>query len=134
MLLLSKVKEALEASERKAAELGVAVTTVVVDDHGVVIAVSRMDHAIHISPVFAESKAFTSAVLGSPTDGLAQYAGEGKPYFGFNTLNGGKMTVIAGGFPIKINNKVVGGIGVGGSMDVNQDVECAQAAVSILES
>lgn len=134
MLSLSKVKQALEASEEKAAELKTAVTTVIVDDHGVVIASSRMDGAIHISPTFAQAKAFTSANLGVPTEGLAQYAIEGKPYFGFNMLSGGEMTAIAGGFPVKVDGKVVGAVGVGGSMDVSQDAQCAQAAVAVLES
>ena len=106
----------------------------IVDDHGVVLASSRMDGAINLSPVFATAKAFTSATLGSPTEGLGQYAGEGKPYFGFNTLNAGQMTAIAGGIPVKEGTKVVGGVGVGGSMDVSQDAQCAQAAVAVLEA
>ena|SRR5712672_3072980 len=118
---------------KKAKELGVAVTTVIVDDHGSMIAVSRMDGAIPISPRFALSKAFTSANLGSPTESLAQYAGEGKPYFEFNTLFGGELTAIAGGEPVLLHGKVVGGIGVGGSMDVNQDAQCAKAAKNVLE-
>jgi uncharacterized protein GlcG (DUF336 family) len=133
MITLEKARQALEASEQKAAELGIAVTTFIVDDHGVVLAVSRMDGAIHVSPTFAYAKAFTSANLGAPTEGLGQYAGEGKPYFGFNMLNAGQMTAIAGGFPVKVNGKVVGGVGVGGSMDVSQDAQCAQAAVAVLE-
>jgi len=113
--------------------LGVAVTTVVVDEHGSIIAVSRMDGAIPISPRFAYAKAFTSANLGAASADLAQYAGEGKPYFGFHALFGGEMTAIAGGVPVKMHGKVVGGVGVGGSMDVSQDAQCAMAAKKVLE-
>ncbi len=134
MISLSKAKKALEASEEKAKELGTMITTVIVDDHGSIIAVSRMDGAISISPRFAHSKAYTAANLGAPTDMLAKYEGEGKPYFGFNTLFGGELTGIAGGVPVMMGDKLVGAVGVGGSMDVSQDAKCALEAKKVLES
>ena len=97
------------------------------------IAVGRMDGAITISPEFAFAKAYTSATIGLPTGDIANYSGEGKPYFGTTSAFGGKLMVIAGGIPVKIGEKLVGGIGVGGSLDVSQDVACAQAAVATLE-
>ncbi|MCL5970222.1 MAG: heme-binding protein [Patescibacteria group bacterium] len=133
LITLDKAKKALEASEKKAKELGVAVSTVIVDVNGSIIASSRIDGAIPISPKFAYSKAFTSASLGMPSGGIAEYATEGKPYFGVNTVFGGELTPIAGGVPVKIANKLVGGVGVGGSMDVSQDQACAQEAVKVLE-
>ena len=132
MITLDKAKKALEASEKKAKELGIAVTTVIVDEHGSIIAASRMDGAIPISPRFAYCKAFTSSNLGMPNEGLGQYAAEGKPYFGINTIFGGELTPMAGGLPVKMGNKLVGGVGVGGSMDTHQDVLCAQEAVKAL--
>lgn len=132
LITLDKAKKALEASEQKAKELGTAVTTVIVDEHGAIIAASRMDGAIPISPKFAYCKAFTSANLGMPSEGIGAYAVEGKPYFGINTIFGGEITPIAGGIPIKMTDKLVGGVGVGGSMDVSQDSQCAQAAAKVL--
>lgn len=132
-MTLNQAKQALEASEQKAEELGVKVTTVIVDDHGSIVASCRMDGALHISPKFAYAKAFTSANLGAPTEALAGYDVEGKPYYGLTSLFGGELTTIAGGVPITVNGKVVGAVGVGGSMDVSQDAQCAQAAAKVFE-
>jgi len=132
MITLENAKKALEASEKKALELKIKVTTTVVDEHGSIIAMSRMDDALVVSPDFSLSKAYTAVVLKMPTDTIAPYAVEGKPYYGFNTLLSGKMTSIAGGLPVIHNGKVIGGIGVGGSADTAQDVICAQEALKIL--
>lgn len=134
MITLEKAKSALEAAEKKAKELGVAVTTVIVDEHGSIIASSKMDNAIPISPKFAYAKAYTSASLGIENQKLEAYEEQGKPYFGLNAIFGGELTSIAGGVPVMLHGKLVGGIGVGGSMDVNQDAMCAMEAKKVLES
>lgn len=128
----SKTKKAIEASEAKAKELGIAVSTAIVDEYGVLVAFSRMKEAIKISPKFALAKAYTSGTIGMATADMAPYAESGKPYYGLDALFGGELTTIAGGLPIKTENKLVGGIGVGGSSDVNQDLECAKSALAEL--
>jgi len=133
MITLEKAKKALEASEKKALELGIKVSTVIVDEHGSIIAMSRMDGAFVISPDFAKAKAFTAATLKMPTGGLLEYEAENKPYFGLNTLFGGKLTGIAGGVPAKKAGAIIGAAGVGGSADPSQDALCAQEAVVVLE-
>ncbi|SRR5258708_677375 len=134
MITLAKAKEALEASESKAKELGITVSTAIVDEHGVLLAFSRMDGALNISPRFSQAKAHTAAALGMASADVAEYAEEGKPFMGVNTFFAGDWMVIAGGLPVKSNGKVTGAVGVGGSMDVKQDVECAQEAIKILQS
>lgn len=133
MIKLEKAKEALVAAENKAKELGISISTTIVDEHGVQIAASKMEDAFYISPKFSFEKAFTSANLKMPTGDLLAYTAENKPYFGLNTLFGGQLTAIAGGLPVKIGEKVAGAVGVGGSPDTAQDVECAKEAVRILE-
>ncbi|MDO8564173.1 MAG: heme-binding protein [Nanoarchaeota archaeon] len=129
----SKTKEALEKAEAKAKELGQNVSIAIVDDYGDLVAFSRMEGAIKISPRFAITKAFTAGTLGMATADLGPYALEGKPYYGINTILSGELTTIAGGIPIKKGDKLVGGVGVGGSYDVKQDAEIAKIAVEILE-
>lgn len=128
----AKIKKAIEASEAKAKQLGIAVSTAIVDQYGDLVAFSRMEGAIKISPKFAIAKAYTAGTIGMATADMAGFAGEGKPYQGMTDLFGGELTVIAGGLPIKDGEKLVGGVGVGGSADVSQDVECAKAALAAL--
>lgn len=130
----SKIKKAIDAAEAKASELGIAVSTAIVDEYGDLVAFSRMEGAIKISPKFAITKAYTAGTIGMATSDMAKYTEEGKPYYGLNTLFGGELTTIAGGVPVLINQKLAGGIGVGGSADVNQDAECAKIALEILTS
>lgn len=130
----SKTKDALVAAENKAKELGIDVSIAVVDEYGCLIGFSRMEKAIKISPKFAIAKAYTSGTIGLSTGDMEAYAAEGKPYYGITSIFGGELTTIAGGLPVMLNNKLAGGIGVGGSTDVNQDVECAKSALAALTS
>ncbi len=133
MLMSEEAKKMILAVEKKANELGVAISVAVVDEHGTLMTFLRMDRAITISPRFSKAKAFTSGTLGMPTGDMAGFSGEGKPYFGIQSLYGGRLTTIAGGLPILKEGKLVGGIGVGGSSDVSQDVECAKAGLAAIE-
>lgn len=132
MMTLETALKAVNAAKAKADELGVKVTIVVVDSSGEIVVLHRMDGALTVSPTFATAKAFTSGTIGLPTAGMAEYAEPGKPYYGVNSLCGGKMTTIAGGQALKMGEQLIGGIGVGGSYDTTQDDEIAKAGMNAL--
>lgn len=125
----TQAQKAIENAIKKAENLGIRVSVAVVDQYGDLIAFARMKGALKISPEFAISKAYSSGTLGFATADMAPFAQEGKPYFGLTSIFGGRITTIAGGLPIMKNGELIGGIGVGGSHDVAQDVECAKAAL-----
>ncbi|MBI1862807.1 heme-binding protein [Candidatus Microgenomates bacterium] len=129
MRLYEKAQGAINNAVSKASELGIKITVTIVDDHGTTVATRRMEGAISASPRFAHAKAYTSAVIGLPTAGMAQYSTPGKPLYGIESSLGGDLMTIAGGQPIKDGDIVIGAVGVGGSYDVTQDDACAQAAV-----
>lgn len=128
-----KAQQAVDEAIKKAEELGVKISVAVVDQYGDLVAFGRMKGALKISPKFAIAKAVTSGTLGMGTADIAGFAVEGKPYYGLNSLFGGELTTIAGGVPIKSGAELIGGVGVGGSTDVSQDLEAAQAALKAFE-
>ena len=124
---------AIKASESKAEEIGIAITTVIADNHGTVIAMSRMDEAFVISPDFAFQKAYTSATLGLSTEDMSKYSLPGKPYYGILNVSPGKISIIGGGLPVLAGKKILGGVGVGGASDTSNDVLCAREAVKAIQ-
>lgn len=127
-----KMQQAIDAGQKKATEMGFGVSIAIVDEYGDLLSFSRMPGALKISPKFAITKAYTAGTCGLATEDIAKYAGEGKPYYGVESLFGGELTTIAGGVPIMKSDKIIGGVGVGGSHDVSQDAEIAKIVVEAL--
>lgn len=133
MITLDKAVKAIEVAIKKAESMGEKVTVCVVDNYGVLIAAQKMDGALVVSPKFAQAKAYTAGVIQLATADIAKYSVPGMPFYGTTSAFEGEMMVIAGGIPVKGDKGVVGAVGVGGSHDVNKDVEIAKVAVDALE-
>ncbi|MFZ4411276.1 MAG: GlcG/HbpS family heme-binding protein, partial [Paracraurococcus sp.] len=106
---------------------GHRVVAVVVDRYGHVLTVMRDEaarpHAIEI----ATRKAYTSAMLGYETAKLAANIANGTTPASITQTSG--FTGLIGGMPIKLENEVVGGIGVSGAPGGQLDEACAVAAM-----
>ena len=134
-MLTNKIaKVAIEDAQKEAEGLGIKISIAVVDEHGIIVNLAKMDGAFVVSPEFAYQKAYTSATLGLPTADIAKYSIPGSPYYNIVNILPGKLTTIEGGLPVIIDGNVVGGVGVGGSSDVTQDTLCAKKAVEILKA
>src|SRR5689334_2643523 len=116
---------------RKARELGVTENVAVLDDGGNLKAFSRMDGAPILSIEMAQNKAYTALFGVSTQDFFNFIQGDPSLLAGIPTLS--RVAAWGGGFPIKVNGEVVGAIGVSGAPTVQNDVDCAQAALALLK-
>ena len=121
----------IAAAEAKAADMGKAFVIAIVDDGGVLKAYSRMDGAPLLSGQIAQDKAYTAAGFGLPTDGWHDFIKDDPPLAAGATTGIDRLVVFGGGFPITVDDQVVGGIGVSGA-HWSEDMEVAQAGVEAL--
>ena len=114
----------------KARKIGVTENVAILDDGGNLKAFSRMDGAPLLSIEIAQNKAYT-ALFGVPTQDFFNFI-QGDPSLlaGIPTLP--RVAAYGGGFPIKVDGEIVGAIGVSGAPAVQNDVDCATAALALL--
>ena len=118
----------VRVAHAEAATLDIAVTAVVVDQSGRVIALGRMDRARPITVDIASNKAYTAASFQQPTRELAGVAGQ----TWFQSLvvsSNGRIMPGAGALPIVEGGSVVGAIAVAGGTE-EQDQRCAEIALA----
>ena len=125
--------EALQTIERahaKAGDLGINVTVAVVDEGGLLVALSRMDGAPPLSPQIAEAKAVGAVMLHRDGAGLAELAKDRPGFFAVaDRLVRVPIVPGLGSLLVRRDGRVIGAIGVSGGKP-EQDLECAQAGLS----
>jgi uncharacterized protein GlcG (DUF336 family) len=123
--------QAILAAERKALEIGTPMVIAIVDESGVLKAFSRMDGAALLSVQIAQDKAYTAAGFGLSTDEWHDFIKNDPPLAAGATAGIDRLVVFGGGYPLKIGDQVVGGIGVSGG-HYSQDMDVARAGVATL--
>ena len=110
----------------KARTIGVSENVAVLDDGGNLKAFRRMDGAPILSIEIAQNKAYT-ALFGVPTQDFFDFIQRDPSLLaGIPTL--ARVAAYGGGFPIKL----VGAIGVSGAPTVQNDIDCARAALALV--
>jgi uncharacterized protein GlcG (DUF336 family) len=118
------------AAVAKASELGVSENVAILDDGGNLKAFTRMDGAPILPIEIALNKAYT-ALLGVSTQEFFEFIrGDPSLLAGIPTLD--RVAAWGGGFPIKVDGEIVGAIGVSGAPAVQNDVDCARAALALV--
>lgn len=114
-----------------ARELGKPVAVAVAGPEGELIAFLRMDGANAASGKIAQNKAYTSGRDGKVTREMGQYMREkNTPPAFWGDL---RITGFGGGVPILENQRVIGGIGVSG-LSQEEDERIARAAITAVYS
>ena len=123
-----KAIQMVRTAHSQAAGMDVAVTAVVVDEGGRLLALGRMDRARPITVDMATNKAYTAASFQQPTAQLSDVAGQ----TWFRSLvvsSNGRITAGGGALPIVEGGHVVGAVAVAGGTD-EQDQRCCEAALA----
>ncbi|HEY9496757.1 MAG TPA: heme-binding protein [Intrasporangium sp.] len=126
-------RAAVDAALERAAEIGVAVNVAVTDPSGALIAFARMDGAPLLSSGIAQDKAWTVSAF----NGIATHE-----FFGLieneaalreGIVHRDRLVVFGGGVPIRLDDILVGAVGVSGGT-AEQDREIAEAGAAALGS
>jgi uncharacterized protein GlcG (DUF336 family) len=96
----------------------------------VIEAFSRIDGAPIPSIEMAQNKAYTDLFGVSTQDFFNFIKGDPSLFAGIPTLS--RVAVSGGGFPIKVKGEIVGAIGLSGAPTVQNDVDCARAALALV--
>ena len=123
-------KKMIAAAEAKAEEMKRPMVIAVCDESGNLKAFSRMDGAPMLSLQLAQDKAWTSVSFGVSTDKWFEFIKDDPPLL-HGIVNHPRLIVFGGGFPIRIDKQLVGGIGVSGG-HYKEDMEVAQAGLKAL--
>lgn len=120
----------IEAAEVKAQAIGVPMVIAVCDEAGVLKAFSRMDGAALLSVDTASDKAYTAVSFGIATHEWFDFIKDDPPLL-HGIVKTPRLVVFGGGYPIKVDGAIVGGVGVSGG-HYHQDMQVAEAALAAL--
>lgn len=123
----------IDAAVKKAKEINKPMVIAILDESGHLKAFQRMDGAALISIEVAQNKAYSALAnaWGHATHEIYDHI-KNNPATLVGIPHIPRYTVFGGGFPIKVNGSIVGGIGISGG-NVEQDIAVATAALAVLE-
>jgi len=122
----------LDAARKKAGQMNLPICIAVVDEGGHLLVFARIDDAKPSSVRVSLTKAVAAATRRTPTgpmpsaDNVSVLLSLGLPL-----ASDGSLTCIRGGLPIEWQSSVIGGIGVSGGTEA-QDEEVARAGLAAL--
>lgn len=122
----------IAAAEAKAEEKGVPSVIAICDPGGNLKSFSRMDGAPLMAVKVAQDKAFTAVGFGLATSDWHDFIKDDPSLLVGAPAGVDRLIVFGGGFPILVDDVVVGAIGVSGGLP-SDDMEAARAGLAALE-
>jgi uncharacterized protein GlcG (DUF336 family) len=129
-ITLEAAQRLIGAAEAKAREMGKPMCIAICDSDGTLKAFSRMDGAALLSVQIAQDKAYTAISFGMATHEWHEFV-ENDPPLLHGIIKTDRLIVFGGGFPIKTEAGIIGGIGVSGG-HWTDDMQVAQAGLDAL--
>jgi len=128
-LTAEECRKLIDAAQGRAAQIGIRITVAVVDEGGLLQALSRMDGAPPLSAQIAEGKASGAALWHRDGGSLAQVAQE-RPAFFAAVGRMSRVPIVPGLGSALVRRKdaVLGAVGVSGGKP-EQDLDCAEAGL-----
>jgi glc operon protein GlcG len=130
IVTLEQARKAVASARAEAEKNKWNVAIAVVDTHGFLVALEKIDDTQTASIQIAIDKAMSSAMYRRPTKAFADALASGPG--GVRVLNLRGASAIEGGLPIVVGGKVVGAIGVSG-VTAEQDGMVAKAGADALK-
>lgn len=128
---LDIAKKMIEKIEEESLKVGLASVIAICGPDGNPIAVHVMDGALLASYDIAIKKAYTSVAVKMSTKELGKLAMPGQIFYGIDRADNGRMIIFGGGVPLKLDDKIIGGLGVSGGTS-DQDTYLANFGLKIL--
>lgn len=129
---LSLAQKMLEAGLIKGDELGMPFSIAIVDRVGNIKAFAAMDGAPVLSLEIAQNKAFSAATYNRATHEWYDRLKDDPPLL-HGIVHTPRLVIFGGGYPIKIDNELIGGVGVSGG-HYTHDMQVCQAALEVLNT
>lgn len=128
---LSSAKKLIERIEDESRRRGLKSVIAVCGPDGNPIAVHVMDDAFLVSFDVAMKKAYTSVAVKMSTKELSTLAQPGGTFYGVDKMDNGKIVIFGGGVPLKVDGRILGGLGISGGTG-EEDHSLAEYGASIL--
>ena len=119
---LKKATALIEAIQTEAARTGKKAVIAVCNAQGNPIAVHVMDDAFLVSYDVALKKAYTAVSVKMSTMELSKLVQPGGTFYGLQNVEG--MLVFGGGVPLKVGERIVGGLGISGGTGEEDHALC----------